>query len=281
MARRPRPDASAQHPATESDGLIRSGLTPTHLVALARETLPPIHPAGLPFVAAASAVAVVGRRHRWVAVPATAAAGACAAFFRHPSRVPPTEPGVVVAPADGIVSLVDDAAPPPESGLGDQPRPRVSTFLSIFDVHVQRVPISGRVLSVTHTPGSFVSADLPEASSANERTTMVVRPDGADNPDGAHDLGGAADPDPTPRDSDIVVVQIAGLLARRIVCTAKVGDHLSIGDTYGLIRFGSRVDVYLPPGTKQRVLVGQRTVGAETALATLNTREATRAGDGG
>ena len=274
MARRPRPDASAQHPATESDGPIRSGVTPTHLVALARETLPPIHPAGLPFVAAASAVAVVGRRHRWVAVPATAAAGACAAFFRHPSRVPPTEPGVVVAPADGIVSLVDDAAPPPESGLGDRPRPRVSTFLSIFDVHVQRVPISGRVLSVTHTPGSFVSADLPEASSANERTTMVVRPDGGDDSDGD-------DPDPTPRDSDIVVVQIAGLLARRIVCTAKLGDHLSIGDTYGLIRFGSRVDVYLPPGTKQRVLVGQRTVGAETPLATLNTPEATRVGDGG
>ena len=279
MARRPRPDASAQHPATESDGPIRSGLTPTHLVALARETLPPIHPAGLPFVAAASAVAVVGRRHRWVAVPATAAAGACAAFFRHPSRVPPTEPGVVVAPADGIVSLVDDAAPPPESGLGDRPRPRVSTFLSIFDVHVQRVPISGRVLSVTHTPGSFVSADLPEASSANERTTMVVRPDGGD-PDGADNPDGAVDPDPTPRDSDIVVVQIAGLLARRIICTAKVGDHLSIGDTYGLIRFGSRVDVYLPPGTKQRVLVGQRTVGAETPLATLGPPEASRVGDG-
>ena len=275
MARRPRPDASAQHPATESDGPIRSGLTPTHLVALARETLPPIHPAGLPFVAAASAVAVVGRRHRWIAVPATAAAGACAAFFRHPSRVPPTEPGVVVAPADGIVSLVDDAVPPAESGLGDQPRPRVSTFLSIFDVHVQRVPISGRVLSVTHTPGSFVSADLPEASSANERTTMVVRPDGGDDPDGDDDA------DPTPRDSDIVVVQIAGLLARRIVCTAKVGDHLSIGDTYGLIRFGSRVDVYLPPGTKQQVLVGQRTVGAETPLATLSTSDTTRVRDGG
>ena len=274
MARRPRPDASAQHPATESDGPIRSGLTPTPLGARARETLPPLPPAGLPFVAAASAVAVVGRRHRWIAVPATAAAGACAAFFRHPSRVPPTEPGVVVAPADGIVSLVDDAVPPAESGLGDQPRPRVSTFLSIFDVHVQRVPISGRVLSVTHTPGSFVSADLPEASSANERTTMVVRPDGGDDSDGD-------DPDPTPRDSDIAVVQIAGLLARRIVCTAKVGDHLCIGDTYGLIRFGSRVDVYLPPGTKQQVLVGQRTVGAETPLATLSTSDTTRVRDGG
>ena len=145
---------------------------------------------------------------------------------------------------------------------------------------MQRVPISGRVLSVTHTPGSFVSADLPEASSANERTTMVVRPDGGDVSDGGDDSDGD-DPDPTPRDSDIAVVQIAGLLARRIVCTAKVGDHLSIGDTYGLIRFGSRVDVYLPPGTKQQVLVGQRTVGAETPLATLSTSDTTRVRDGG
>lgn len=270
MARRPRPDASAQHPATESDGPLRSGLTPTHLLALARETLPPIHPAGLPFVAAASAVALAGRRRRWVAVPATAAAGACAAFFRHPSRVPPTDAGVVVAPADGIVSLVDEAVPPPESGLGLQPRPRVSTFLSIFDVHVQRVPIGGTVLSVTHTPGTFVSADLPEASSANERTTMVLRPDGTPSPD-----------DPSPRDTDIAVVQIAGLLARRIVCEPEVGDHLAIGDTYGLIRFGSRVDVYLPPNTQQRVLIGQRTVGAETPLAVLGGSGTTPVGDGG
>ncbi|NDK92130.1 phosphatidylserine decarboxylase [Gordonia desulfuricans] len=236
MARRPRPDAP-------------DGLSPAHLVELVRETVPPVHPAGLPFVAAASAVAVAGRRHRWISVPAALTAGACAAFFRHPDRVPPTETDAVVAAADGQVCLVDEAVPPAESGLGPDPRPRVSVFLSLFDVHVQRVPVAGTVTSVTHTPGRFVSADLPDASDVNERTTMTIRPD----------HGG----------EDIAVVQIAGLLARRIVCNPVVGDHLTLGETYGLIRFGSRVDVYLPPGTTQQVRIGQRTVGAETLLASL------------
>ncbi|WHU50065.1 phosphatidylserine decarboxylase [Gordonia sp. L191] len=235
MARRPREDAP-------------DGLSPAHLVTLARETVPPVHPAGLPFVAAASAVAVLGRRHRWIRTPAVLTAGACAAFFRHPARVAPTDPFAVAAPADGTVSLLDEAVPPPESGLGDAPRPRVSVFLSLFDVHVQRVPIAGTVTSVTHTPGRFVSADLPDASEVNERTTMTIR---------------------TATGADIAVVQIAGLLARRIVCNPTVGDALSVGDTYGLIRFGSRVDVYLPPGTRPQVRLGQRTIGAETTIAVL------------
>ncbi|MFT4044278.1 MAG: phosphatidylserine decarboxylase [Gordonia sp. (in: high G+C Gram-positive bacteria)] len=251
MARRPRPDAPAERP-------IPAGFDVAHVASLVRENIPPIHPAGLPFVAGASALALAARRHRLLAVPAGTAALACAAFFRHPPRVPPTGPNIVVAPADGTVSLVDEAVPPPESGLGDTPRPRVSVFLSIFDVHVQRVPIDSRVLSVQHTPGTFLSADLPQASTTNERTTMVLRPSGA-----AHDSGGDASA------GDIAVVQIAGLIARRIVCRPSVGDTLAIGDTYGLIRFGSRVDVYLPPGTRQRVLVGQRTIGAETPLAVL------------
>ncbi len=237
VARRPRPDGSATGVA--------------HLVDLARETIPPIHPAGVPFVAAPAAIAVLGRRHPWIARPAVLTAAACAAFFRHPSRVPPTTPGAVVAPADGTISLVDEAVPPPESGLGPDPLPRVSTFLSIFDVHVQRVPVAGTVTSVTHTPGAFVSADLPDASSVNERTTMTLRVPGHAT---VH---------------DIAVVQIAGLVARRIVCEPVVGDELRTGDTYGLIRFGSRVDVYLPAGCEPQVLVGQRAVGAETVLATL------------
>lgn len=236
MARRPRPDAP-------------DGLSPTHLVTLVKETIPPVHPAGLPFVAAAGAVAALGRRHRWIRVPALVTAGACAAFFRHPGRVPPTDRAVVVAPADGTVSLVDEAVPPPEAGLGDAPRPRVSVFLSLFDVHVQRVPISGTVTSVTHTPGRFVSADLPDASAVNERTTMTLRADATGD--------------------EIAVVQIAGLLARRIVCDPSAGDTLSVGATYGLIRFGSRVDVYLPVGTVPQVRLGQRTIGAETTIATL------------
>ncbi|MFT4126546.1 MAG: phosphatidylserine decarboxylase [Gordonia sp. (in: high G+C Gram-positive bacteria)] len=227
---------------------MTDGLSPAHLASLVRETIPPVHPAGYPFVAAASAVALVGRKHRWVALPAAAAAGACAAFFRHPDRVPPADPAIVVAPADGTVSLVDEAVPPPEAALGTRPLPRVSAFLSLFDVHVQRVPISGTVTSVTHTPGRFVSADLPDASSVNERTTMTLRTD-----DGA----------------EIAVVQIAGLLARRIVCEPTTGDRLTAGATYGLISFGSRVDVYLPPGTVPVVRPGQRTVGAETPLARL------------
>ncbi|MFW0783187.1 phosphatidylserine decarboxylase [Gordonia sp. CPCC 206044] len=238
MARRPRPEGSA------------SGAG--HLLELARETIPPIHPAGIPFVAGPAVVALLGRRHPWIARPAAVTAGACAAFFRHPRRVPPIEPGIVVAPADGTISLVDEATPPPESGLGCEPMPRISTFLSIFDVHVQRVPVSGTVSTVTHTPGSFVSADLPEASSVNERTTMTLR-----CPTGRADV------------HDVAVVQIAGLIARRIVCEPVVGDELTVGDTYGLIRFGSRVDVYLPRGTVPQVRVGQRAVGAETVFATL------------
>lgn len=236
MARRP------HHPGAPAE----TGLA--HLSTLAKQTIPPLHPAGIPFVAAPAAVAVLARRRKWIARPAWALSAACAAFFRHPGRVPPTHPGTVVAAADGEVALVDTAVPPVELGLGSVELPRVSTFLSIFDVHVQRVPVSGTVTALQHTPGAFLSADLPEASSANERTSMTIRTDSG---------------------AQIGVVQIAGLIARRIVNDANVGQQLTIGDTYGLIRFGSRVDVYLPAGTTPTVLVGQRTVGAETPLAVL------------
>lgn len=233
----------ARRPARPGD---RTG--PAHLLDLVSETVPPIHPKGLPFVGGAAVVALLGRRHRWITRPALAAAGASALFFRHPSRVPPSSPGVVVAPADGTVVLVDEAVPPRELGLGTEPLPRVSTFLSVFDVHVQRIPITGTVEAVEHTPGKFLSADLPEASEANERTCLRLR---------------------TEADESIGVVQIAGLIARRIVCDVAPGDAATIGDTYGLIRFGSRVDVYFPAGTPAQVAVGQRTVGGETVLAGL------------
>ncbi|PIB79919.1 phosphatidylserine decarboxylase [Mycobacterium celatum] len=232
MARRP------------SDGLSR----PQRLVALLRSTIPPVHPAGLPFISAGLGVALVGRRYRWLRRTGLLAAGACAGFFRHPPRVPPTRPGVVVAPADGLVCLVESAAPPAELGLPDTPLPRVSIFLSLLDAHVQRAPISGEVLDVQHRPGRFGSAELAAASEHNERTSVRIRTDAG---------------------AEIVVVQIAGLLARRIVCDARVGDKLSIGDTYGLIRFGSRLDTYLPAGTEVLVSVGQRAVAGETVLAQL------------
>lgn len=215
---------------------------------LVRSAIPPVHPAGRPFIAAGLGLALAGRNHRWLRRTGLLAAGACAAFFRHPPRVPPTRPGAVVAPADGVICVIDSAAPPAELGMGNAPLLRVSIFLSLLDAHVQRAPISGEVVAVQHKPGRFGSADLPAASAENERTSLRIRTDTG---------------------AEIVVVQIAGLLARRIVCDAHVGDKLSIGDTYGLIRFGSRLDTYLPAGTEPVVKVGQRAIAGETVLADL------------
>ena len=217
-------------------------------MSLVRSTVPPVHPAGLPFVSAGLGLALVGRRHRWLRRAGLLTAGACAGFFRHPPRVPPTRPGVVVAPADGLVCLIETAAPPPELDMGDAELTRVSIFLSLLDAHVQRAPVSGEVIAVQHRPGQFGSADLPAASDDNERNSVRIRTE-----DGV----------------DIVAVQIAGLLARRIICDVHAGDKVSIGDTYGLIRFGSRLDTYLPAGTEVLVRIGQRAVGGETVLAEL------------
>jgi phosphatidylserine decarboxylase len=222
---------------------------PQRLVSLLRSSVPPVHPAGLPFISAGLGVALAGRRYRWLRRAGLLTAGACAGFFRHPPRVPPTRPGVVVAPADGLICLIDSAAPPAELGLGDAPLTRVSIFLSLLDAHVQRAPVSGEVIAVQHRPGRFGSADLAAASDDNERMSMQIR---------------------TADGTDIVVVQIAGLLARRIVCDAHAGDKLSIGDTYGLIRFGSRLDTYLPAGAEVLVSVGQRALAGETVLAELS-----------
>ncbi len=222
--------------------------SPQHALELVRSAVPPVHPAGRPFIAAGLAVALAGRRHRWLRRAGLLTAGACAGFFRHPPRVPPTRPGVVVAPADGVVCVIDSAAPPAELGMPDVPLPRVSIFLSLLDAHVQRAPVGGEVVAVVHRPGRFASADLAAASTENERTGLRIR---------------------TADGTEVVAVQIAGLLARRIVCDARVGDKLSIGDTYGLIRFGSRLDTYLPAGAEPLVQVGQRTIAGETVLAAL------------
>lgn len=225
---------------------LQSG--PARFVALVRSTIPPMHPAGLPFVGASLAVAAVGRRNRWLRGAGLAAAAANAAFFRHPPRVAPTRPGVVVAPADGLICLIEEATPPAELGLAATPLPRISIFLSVLDAHVQRAPIGGEVVAVVHRPGKFVSAELEAASEDNERNSVVIR-----TPDGV----------------DVIAVQIAGLVARRIVCETKVGDKLPIGETYGLIRYGSRLDTYLPAGSNVLVTKGQRALAGETVLAEL------------
>ena len=235
----------ARRPRSTGENLT---LGPQRLLSLLRTTVPPVHPAGLPFISAGLGVALVGRRYRWLRRAGLLAAGACAGFFRHPPRVPPHRPGVVVAPADGLICVIDSAAPPAELGLGDAELPRVSIFLSLLDAHVQRAPVSGEVIAVQHRPGRFGSADLAAASDDNERVSMQLR---------------------TADGTNIVAVQIAGLLARRIICDVHAGDKLSIGDTYGLIRFGSRLDTYLPAGAQILVSVGQRAVGGETVLAEL------------
>lgn len=227
----------------------QAGNPVAHALQLARETLPPMHPAGRPFVAGGVAATLLLRR---LSKPLGTLAGlatlATAAFFREPRRVPPARDGLALAAADGIVSLIEEATPPPELGLPAEPRMRVSIFLSVFDVHVQRAPATGSVERVAYRPGKFLSADLDKASDDNERNSVLLR---------------------TVDGHDLVVVQIAGLVARRILCQIAEGDKISAGQTYGLIRFGSRVDLYLPPGSRVLVSKGQRTIGGETPLAEL------------
>src|SRR5258705_696345 len=221
---------------------------PARIMALVRSAVPPMHREGLPFVGVSLAVAAIGRRPPGPGRAGGAGAAANAAFLRPPPRVPPTRPGLVVAPADGLVCLVDEAVPPAELGLPATPLPRISIFLSVLDAHVQRAPIGGEVVTAVHRPGLFLSADLEAASSDNERNSIVIR---------------------TAEGAEVVAVQIAGLIARRIACYVKAGDKISIGDTYGLIRYGARLDTYLPAGSNVLVTVGQRSMAGETVLAEL------------
>lgn len=213
-----------------------------------RKQAAPIHPEGYLFIgifALASLVLfIVWRPLGWVGVVLTLW---CVYFFRDPVRVTPVRDGLVIAPADGKISSVALAVPPAELGLGSQSVPRVSIFMSVFDVHVNRSPVSGEIERIVYRPGKFLNADLDKASEDNERNGLVVR-----TPSGRYG-----------------VVQIAGLVARRIVCFVKEGQLVSAGERFGLIRFGSRVDVYLPAGTKPLVAVGQYALGGETVIADL------------
>ena len=223
------------------------------------QVLVPIHRAGWPFVAVFFVVAVVlgflWEPLFWLGLLATAW---CVYFFRDPPRVTPLRPGLLVSPADGRVQWVGPAKPPADLGLGDAPLMRISIFLNVFDVHINRVPAAGRVTGLHYHHGKFLNASLDKASEENERQS--VRLEMADG-------------------REIGVVQIAGLVARRIICDLKEGQTVRAGERFGLIRFGSRTDIFLPEGVSALVAVGQRSVGGETVLADLTSDEAERQGE--
>src|SRR5262249_6036692 len=221
-----------------------------------RSQLVPITPEGYPFI---GAFALAGLILVWLWSPlgwlGTLATIWCAYFFRDPPRVTPVRDGLVVAPADGRISQVTSAVPPTDLDLGNTPLPRISIFMSVFDCHVNRSPVTGKVEKIVYHAGKFLNADLDKASAANERNCVVVARAGA----------------------RIAVVQIAGLVARRIVCFVRSGQSVGAGERFGMIRFGSRLDIYLPEGTPPLVAVGQTSIAGETVLADLRNSEAGRA----
>ena len=225
------------------------------VLASIRSQLAPVHREGLPFIGIFAAVTLlafwVWPPLGWLALVATIW---CAYFFRDPARVTPLREGIVVAPADGRVSRVLDAVPPKELGLGERPLPRVSIFMSVFDCHVNRSPLAGRIERIIYHAGAFVSADLDKASESNERNSLLI----------ASNAG------------RIAVVQIAGLVARRIVSFVREGATVTAGERIGMIRFGSRVDVYLPAGARALVAEGQTAIAGETVIADLAAGEAQR-----
>ncbi len=220
------------------------------------DSLTPVHPDGHKFIAIGAAATLLFfflyPPLGWICALVTAW---IIYFFRDPQRVTPLRPGLVVSAADGKISGIEKVIPPAELGMGSEERVRISTFLSVFDVHINRSPVAGRIVRSLYVPGAFLNAALDKASEDNERRILVID---------------------TQEDGEVGVVQIAGLVARRIVTFSAIGDTLGVGQRFGLIRFGSRVDVYLPPGKTALVGVGQRAVAGETVLADLRSVEPER-----
>lgn len=212
--------------------------------------LKPMHPEGYRFVGIFAAITLVlfwiWQPLGWIGVGLTVW---CYYFFRDPKRSVPLADGLIISPADGVISLIEPAVPPAELGMGPEALTRVSVFMNVFNCHVNRAPIAGRVMAIAYRPGKFFNASLDKASSDNERNSLCL-----ELPDGRQ----------------IAVVQIAGLVARRIVCFVQQGKALNTGERFGLIRFGSRVDVYLPEGVQPMVALGQSMVAGETVIADLN-----------
>lgn len=230
-----------------------------NLLELLQKTIPPIHKEGHPFIFIFAAVSLVAGLMvdslGWIGSIATLW---CVYFFRDPERITPSDDRLVISPADGLIQKIEKAAPPPELGLGDGELTRISIFLNVFNVHVNRVPVSGEVTELNYRPGKFLSANLDKASVENERQAVVVK---------------------TQDGKQVVFVQIAGLVARRIVCNLKEGQAVVAGERYGIIRFGSRADIYLPEGVNPMVIVGQTAIGGETILADLNSKKAASKGE--
>jgi len=220
-----------------------------------RAQIPPIHLEGYPFIGGFALASLI---LFWIWTPlgwiGTVLTIWCALFFRDPVRITPVRDGMVVAPADGRISMIAQAVPPAELGLGDKALPRISIFMSVFNCHINRSPVSGRIERIAYRPGTFINAELDKASEDNERNSLVIA-----SPNGR-----------------IGVTQIAGLVARRIVCFAKEGQSIGAGERFGLIRFGSRLDVYLPEGTRALVSEGQTAIAGETILADFRLDDAGR-----
>lgn len=224
-----------------------------------KDILVPINREGWPFIAVfvvgTLILSLLAEPLGWVGVILTVW---CIYFFRDPNRVVPIGDGLVVSPADGVVQLIDTAAPPAELGMGDNPLPRICVFMNVFNVHVNRMPASGVIKAIAYRPGKFLNASLDKASVDNERNAFCMT---------------------TSEGHDIAFVQIAGLVARRIVWHVAEGDTLKIGERFGMIRFGSRLDVYLPEGTSPLVAVGQQAVAGETVIADLTGASPARHGE--
>ncbi|MCB2136259.1 MAG: phosphatidylserine decarboxylase [Rhodobacteraceae bacterium] len=216
----------------------------------------PMHREGYRFVGIFAAVTVVlfliAQPLGWIGLGLTIW---CYYFFRDPARLTPVREGLIISPADGVVQMIGKFAPPEELGLGSEPMTRIAVFMNVFNCHVNRAPIAGRIEKIAYRPGKFLNASLDKASVDNERNGLTIRME-----------DGRA----------IGVVQIAGLVARRIVCEVKEGQAINTGERFGMIRFGSRLDIYLPEGVNPLVAVGQSTIAGETPLADLASSEPAR-----
>ncbi|HJO75487.1 MAG TPA: phosphatidylserine decarboxylase [Rhodospirillales bacterium] len=219
----------------------------------------PIHRAGWPFIALFAAGTVALNMYSdalgLIGVVLTLW---CVYFFRDPERITPVREGLIISPADGVVQMIDKAPPPKELDMGDKDRWRVCVFMNVFNVHVNRIPIGGTVTALNYRPGKFLNASLDKASELNERQSLGLT---------------------LANGKDIAFVQIAGLVARRILCDVTEGQEMKTGERFGMIRFGSRVDVYLPDGVKPLVAVGQTAIAGETMIADIQAKEPARAGE--